>query len=102
MNIYYVSIIMLVSTTWMLRVLDHHQYHILTTRSLVAHAKQEYLLKGIEAYVKAYYIHYGSVPRHLSYPLKNESLALSLIEEGEAISVTVQLGTRLHTREISV
>ncbi len=102
MNIYYVSMIMLVSITWMLRVLDHHQYHALTAQSLVAHTKQEYLLEAIEAYVKAYYIHYSSVPRHLSYPLNNTSLVLSLIEDDTTISITVQLGTGLHKREVSI
>ncbi len=81
--------------------LDHHHYHSLTAQALVTQTKQEYLLEGIEAYVKAYYVWHRSVPSKLSYPLNNEEVVLTLVDNDKVISITFHLGSKLYRREVS-
>lgn len=102
MNSATMSIVIMVSTAWMLRMFDHQHYHCLTAQALVTQTKQEYLIAGIEAYVRAYYKMHGFVPPILTYPLSGEEIVLTLESTKDSISLALLVGKKSYRRELPI
>ncbi len=104
MNYYMLCITLLISTTWMLRVLDHQHYHSLTAQALVTQVTQEYLFKGIEVYVRAYYTQHEPPWQHkVVYQADKERVMVYLqCQEEGCITVSVQYSNKIYDRTIFV
>jgi len=100
MNYYVLCLTLLVSTTWMLRMLDHQHYHSLTVQALVAQTKREYLLQGIEEYARAYKVHHTTPWQHkVTY---QAGTVVQLDCQEESIMVALFHDNKVYERIISV
>jgi len=71
MNSYVLVTVLMICLTWMTSVMEHQQYHRLTTYALRKTTEDEYLREGLRAYGLAYYQHYQkslSLPATISPP----------------------------------
>ncbi len=103
--IYYIfSLLLVVSTCWMLRVLDRQHYQQLTAQALIAQVKYEYLVQGAAAYARAYCAeHKASFLVKMPYRCGDTQVVLTLKSTSQSTVIITVVGDSIrHTQEIAI
>jgi hypothetical protein len=91
------------STCWMLNMLEVTHYQELAMNSLIEEARKEYLLLGIESFVRVFAM---TKPKtwvdHIAYPYQDRPIVVTIICADGTLQLKVSYNNKIYERTISL